>query len=150
MRENDGAVSDYEDLIAEADQDYAAGRYKEAHITFGQAVSVGRERNHYCRQMRGICSRLVAEQRMQRAVDEPDLRQPYLDQAARWLAKSEANLSSAFDDSPEPELGNIRLEQARTEEAIARFMEMCGGNPERRRSVAQTYRDEGLELLASA
>ena len=150
MGENDGDVTDHDDLIAEADGDYAAGRYKEAHITYGQALSVGNERNHYCRRMRGISSRLVAEQRMQRAIDEPDLRQSYLDQAARWLAKSEANLNSAFDESPEPELGNIRLEQAKTEEAIARFMEMCGGNPERRRSVAQTYRDEGLELLASA
>ena len=74
----------------------------------------------------------------------------YLDQAARWLAKSEANLNSAFDESPESDLGNIRLEQARTEEAIARFMEMCGGNPERRLSVARTYREEGLELLGSS
>ena len=144
------AVTAYEDLIADADRDYAAGRYKEAHITYGQAVSTGRDRNHYCRQMRGICSRLVALQRMQRAVDEPDSRQAFIDQAARWLAKSEANLNSAFDESPEEELGNIRLEQAKTEEAIARFMEMCGGNPERRLSVAQNYRDEGLELLASA
>ena len=150
MGENDGDVTDYHDLIAEADRNYAAGCYKEAHIAYGQAVSLGHDQNHYCRRMRGICSRLVAEQRMQRAVDEPDLRQPFLDQSARWLAKSEANLNSAFDESPESDLGNIRLEQAKTEEAIARFMEMCGGNPERRLSVAQTYRDEGLELLASA
>ncbi len=150
MGENDGAVTSYDDLIAEADQHYAAGRFKEAHILYGQAVSAGRDRNHYCRQMRGICSRLVAEQRMQRALDEAEMRQPFLDQAARWLAKSEANLSSAFDESPEFELGSIRLEQAKTEEAIARFMEMCGGNPERRLSAAQTYREEGLELLASA
>ena len=150
MGENGPAVTSYDDLIADADRDYAAGRYKQAHITYGQAVSAGSDRNHYCRQMRGICSRLVAEQRMQRAVDEPDSRQAFLDQAARWLAKSEANLDSAFDESPEQDLGNIRLEQAKTEEAIARFMEMCGGDPARRRSAAQTFRDEGLELLASA
>ena len=143
-------MASYDELIERADRDYAAGRFKEAHITYGQAVSTGRDRNHYCRQMRGICSRLVAEQRMQRAVDEPESRQAFLDQAARWLAKSEANLNSAFDESPEDELGNIRLEQAKTEEAIARFMGMCGGNPDRRLSAAQTYREEGLELLASA
>ena len=150
MGENEGAVTFYDELIEEADRDYAAGRFKEAHITYGRAVSTGTDRNHYCRQMRGICSRLVAEQRLQRAIDEPESRQAFLNQAARWLAKSEANLNSAFDESPESELGSIRLEQAKTEEAIARFMEMCGGNPERRLSVAQTFRQEGLELLASA
>ena len=113
-------------------------------------MSTGTDRNHYCRQMRGICSRLVAEQRLQRAIDEPESRQAFLNQAARWLAKSEANLNSAFDESPEPELGNIRLEQAKTEEAMARFMQMCGGNPQRRLSAAAIYRQEGLELLASA
>ena len=138
----------YDQLIAAADQDYAQGRYKQAHITYGQAVSIGSARNHYCRQMRGICSRLVAEERMQLAEDNPDRRQEFLDQAARWLAKSEANLNSAFDESPDLQLGHIRLEQSRTEVAIARFMEMSGGNPERRLSVARTYRDEGLELLA--
>ncbi|MDQ3896374.1 MAG: hypothetical protein M3326_03815 [Actinomycetota bacterium] len=151
MRENAGiTATSYEDLIAEADRDYAEGRHKEAHITYGQAVSMGRDRNHYCRRMRGICSRLVAEQRMELADADAELRQAYLDQAARWLAKSEANLNSAFDESPETDLGGIRLEQARTEEAIARFMEMCGGNPERRLSVARTYRAEGLELLGSS
>ncbi len=150
MGENDRPVTSYDELIEQADRDYAAGRFKEAHITYGRAVSIGSDRNHYCRHMRGICSRLVAEQRMQRAVDEPDLRQSFLEQAARWLAKSEANLNSAFDESPESELGNIRLEQAKTEEAIARFMDMSGGNPQRRLSTARTYRQEGLELLASA
>lgn len=143
-------MSTYDELIAEADQDYAQGRYKEAHIKFGQAVSSGTSRNDYCRQMRGICSRHVAEQRMQLAEENPGMRQIYLDQAARWLAKSEANLNSAFDESPALQLGHIRLEQARTEETIARFMEMCGGNPGRRLSVASTYREEGLEMLASA
>jgi len=140
----------YEELIAAADKDYAQGRCKEAHIAYGQAISVGSARNHYCRQMRGICSRHVAEERLQMAVDNPEQRQDYLGQAARWLAKSEANLDSAFDESPELQLGHIRLEQARTEEAIARFMEMSGGNPARRRSAARTFREESLELLADA
>jgi hypothetical protein len=143
-------VATYDELIAEADQDYAQGRYKDAHIKYGQAVSCGTVRNDYCRQMRGICSRHVAEERMQLAVDHPEMRQGYLDQAARWLAKYEANLNSAYDESPRLQLGHIRLEQARTEETIARFMEMCGGDPGRRLSVASSYRDEGLELLADA
>jgi hypothetical protein len=143
-------VATYDELIADADQDYAQGRYKQAHIKYGQAVSVGNARNHYCRQMRGICSRMVAEERMNRAETRPEMRQDYLDQAARWLAKSEANLDSAFDESPDLQLGHIRLEQARTEDAIARFMEMSGGNPSRRLSVARTYRNEGYELLAQA
>ncbi|MGH9263936.1 MAG: hypothetical protein ACRD1D_04530 [Acidimicrobiales bacterium] len=143
-------MSTYDELIAEADEDYAQGRYKEAHIRYGHAVSSGTSRNDYCRQMRGICSRHVAEQRMQLAEENPSMRQTYLDQAARWLAKSEANLNSAFDESAEFQLGHIRLEQARTEETIARFMEMCGGDPGRRLSVASTYREEGLEMLAGA
>ena len=140
----------YDELIAAADQDFAQRRYKQAHITYGQAVSMGSVRNHYCRQMRGICSRHVAEERMQLAIDNPDQHQEYLDQAARWLAKSEANLNSAFDESPELQLGHIRLEQARTEDAIARFMELSGGNPDRRLSAARAYREEGFELLAHA
>ncbi|CAN5207416.1 hypothetical protein BH18ACT9_BH18ACT9_22830 [soil metagenome] len=143
-------MTPYDELIAEADEDYAQGRCKEAHIKYGQAVSIGSARNDYCRQMRGICSRMVAEERMQKAVDQPDQRQPFLDQAALWLAKSEANLDSAFDESPETQLGHIRLEQARTEETIARFMEMSGGNPARRLSTARTYREEGFELLSDA
>lgn len=140
----------YEELITAADEHYAQGRYKEAHIAFGQAISVGSARNHYCRQMRGICSRHVAEERIQMALDHPEQRQDYLEQAARWLAKSEANLSSAFDESPELQLGHIRLEQARTEEAIARFMELSGGNPARRLSAARIFHEESLELLANA
>jgi hypothetical protein len=140
----------YEELIAEADQDRADGRWKQAHIKYGQAVSMGRSRNDYCRRMRGICSRHVAEERMQKAEDNPDRRQQYLDQAARWLAKSEANLDSAFDESPEAELGHIRIEQAKTEDLIARFMEMSGGDPTRRRSTARAYREEADALLAHA
>jgi hypothetical protein len=143
-------VTSYDELIAQADEDYAHGDYKQAHITYGQAVAMGSARNDYCRQMRGICSRLVAEGRMQKAIDHPEKRQEYLDQAARWLAKSEANLNSAFDESPDLQLGHIRLEQAKTEETIARFMEMSGGNPSRRLSAARTYREEGFELLAHA
>jgi hypothetical protein len=140
----------YEALIAEADQDRAEGDWKQAHIKYGQAVSMGRSRNDYCRRMRGICSRHVAEERMQKAEENPDRRQEYLDQAARWLAKSEANLNSAFDESPAAELGHIRMEQAKTEELIARFMEMSGGDPTRRLSAAKAYREEGDELLAHA
>jgi hypothetical protein len=141
-------VNAYEDLIAAADEEYARGNFKEAHITYGKAQSAGTARNYYCRQMRGICSRRVAEQRMRKAVEQPDFGQEFLDQAARWLAKSEANLNSAFDESPANELGTVRLEQAQTEEAIARFMELCGGNPSRRLSAARRYREEGLQLLA--
>lgn len=140
----------YEELIAEADHDHAEGRWKQAHIKYGEAVSLGTSRNDYCRRMRGICSRHVAEERMQLAEDNPDRRQQYLDQAARWLAKSEANLDSAFDESPEAELGHIRIEQAITEELMARFMEMSGGDPSRRLSAARAYREEGDELLAHA
>ena len=140
----------YEELIAEADDDQAQGRWKQAHIKYGQAISMGSARNYYCRQMRGICSRHVAEERMQLAEDNPDRRQHYLDQTARWLAKSEANLDSAFEESPEADLGHIRIEQAKTEELMARFMEMSGGDPSRRLSAAQAYREEGAELLAHA
>jgi hypothetical protein len=140
----------YEELIAEADQEQAQGLWKQAHIKYGLAVSMGRSRNDYCRHMRGICSRHVAEERMQLAEDNPDRRQEYLDQAARWLAKSEANLDSAFDESPESQLGHIRIEQAKTDELMAKFMEMSGGDPSRRLSTARAYREEGVELLAHA
>jgi len=143
-------VSAYDDLIASADADFARGHFKEAHISYGRAVAMGRDRNHYCRQMRGICARKVAEERLAGAVEQPDFRQAFLDQAALWLAKSEANLDSAFDESPDDELGRIRIEQADTEEAIARFMEMSGGDPARRLGNARTFRDEGVERLAEA
>ena len=143
-------MTPYEDLIASADDDFAHGRFKDAHIKYGKAVAIGDGRNHYCRQMRGICARRVAEERLARAVDEPGRRQDFLNQAARWLAKSEANLDSAYDESPEVELGQIRVEQAQTEESIARFMQMCGGNPARRLSKADSYRKEGLARLAQA
>lgn len=140
-------MTPYEELIAEADKDRDEGRWKQAHIKYGEAVSLESSRNDYCRRMRGICSRHVAEERMAMAEDNPDRRQEYLDQAARWLAKSEANLNSAYDESPDTELGHIRIEQAKTEDAMARFMEMSGGDPSRRVSTARAYREEGLELL---
>lgn len=143
-------MTPYDELIAEAEHDQAQGRWKQAHIKYGEAVAMGSSRNDYCRRMRGICSRHVAEERMQLAKDNPDRRKQYLNQVARWLAKSEANLNSAFDESPEAELGHIRIEQAKTEELMARFMEMSGGDPSRRLSVAQAYREEGAELLAHA
>ena len=140
-------MTEYRDLIGSADDDYRHGRFKEAHVTYGKAVAVGGCRDDYCRHMRGICSRHVAEQRLQKAVDQPDQRRQFLNQAARWLAKAEANLDSAFHESPENHKGNIRLEQAQTEELMARFMEMSGGDPERRLECARRYRREGLELL---
>lgn len=140
----------YQDLIAAADADYRQGRFKEAHIVYGNAVACGGGRDDYCRHMRGICSRRVAEQRLQKAVEQPDEQRPYLNQAARWLAKSEANLDSAFHESPGAQRGHIRLEQAQTEELMARFVEMSGGNPARRLEAAQRYREEGLELLSQS
>lgn len=140
-------MSTYQELIGCADEHYRLGRFKEAHICYGNSVATGGDRDDYCRHMRGICSRRVAEQRLQRAVDRPDERRPFLNQAARWLAKSEANLDSAFDESPEDQRGHIRLDQALTEELMARFVELSGGNPERRLEMARRYRREGLELL---
>ncbi len=137
----------YDDLIEAADDDYRHGRFKEAHITYGKAVAAGGGRDDYCRHMRGICSRHVAEQRLQKAVDHPEERRSYLNQAARWLAKAEANLDSAFHESPVARRGHIRREQAETEELMARFVEMSGGDPQRRLEAARRYREEGLELL---
>jgi len=138
------------DLIDAADAAYGQGRFKEAHIAYGNAVAAGGGRDDYCRHMRGICSRRVAEERLQRAVDQPEARRPFLNQAARWLAKSEANLDSAFYESPGAQRGHIRLEQAQTEELMARFVEIAGGNPERRLETARRFRKEGLELLDQA
>lgn len=140
-------MTTYQDLICGADEHYRAGRFKEAHICYGNAVATGGDRDDYCRHMRGICSRRVAEQRLQNAVDRPGERRPFLNQAARWLAKSEANLDSAFYESPETVRGHIRLEQALTEDLMARFVEMSGGNPDRRLAMARRYRRESAELL---
>lgn len=138
----------YQDLIETADRAYRDGRYKEAHIAYGQAVATSDGvRDSYCRHMRGICSRLVASQRLQKAIDHPEERAKFLNQTARWLAKSEANLDSAFHESPEGERAGIRLEQARTEELMARFVEMAGGDPQRRLAEARRLRAEGLDMM---
>ncbi len=139
-------MSGYRDLIAEAEADYDSKLFKEAHIKYGRALAAGGECDFYCRQMRGVCSRLVGEQRLQKATEQPDESIHFMNQAAKWLAKSEANLDSALEYAPESERGAIRLEQARTEETIARFMEMSGGDPHRRLSTARAHRDEGFEL----
>ena len=138
----------YQDLIATADDEYDEGRFKDAHITYGKALATRGPRDYYCRLMRGLCSRLVAEQRLQKAIDQPGKGQQFLDQAARWLAKSEAYLDSALEEAPESQRGEIRLHQAQTEEAIGRFVVMCGGDPERRLSTARSYREEALALQA--
>ncbi len=132
-------MTEPEQLIALADDDYCHSRFKEAHIKYGQALDGG-SRDNYCRQMRGMCSRRVAEERLRKAEAQPDRRQAFLQQAARWLAKAEANLESALEDAGDEERVAIRVEQARTEEAIARFMEMCGKDPGRRLALARSYR----------
>ncbi|MEN3315664.1 MAG: hypothetical protein V7605_1898 [Acidimicrobiaceae bacterium] len=137
-------MSDYRELIAAAEADYGNGRFKEAHIKYGKAMSAGDECDFRCRRMRGICSRRVGEQRLERASEDPDDAVHYLNQAAKWLAKSEANLESALQYAPDDQRGEIRLEQARTEETIARFIEISGGDPQRRLSVARRYREEAL------
>ena len=131
-----------EELIARADDDYCHSRFKEAHIKYGRAFDGGAGDN-YCRRMRGMCSRRVAEERLRKAEEQPALRQSFLQQAARWLSKAEANLDSALEDADEEKRALIRLEQARTEEAIARFMEMSGSDPARRLALARSYRQEG-------
>ena len=135
-----------EELIAMADDDYCHSRFKEAHIKYGQAFEGG-DRDTYCRQMRGMCSRRVAEERLGKAEAHPDRRQGYLEQAARWLSKAEANLDSAMEDAQADadRRAAIRLEQARTEEAVARFMALSGGDPGRRLATARAYRAEGGE-----
>jgi hypothetical protein len=137
----------YDELIAGADEHHRRGEFKEASIAYGRALSVGGPRDSYCRQQRGISSRMVAEQRLGRAVEQPGSRQPYLDQAARWLSKAEAYLDSALEDAPPEQRGHIRLEQARTEETVAEFLLLCGGDPGRRLAAARTYREEGQALL---
>lgn len=138
----------YDKLIVAGDEHYGRSEYKEASLEYGRALTIGGPRDSYCRQMRGISSRLVAEQRLGRAKDDPGSRQPFLDQAARWLAKSEAYLESALEEAPAEQRGHIRLEQARTEETVAEFLRLCGGDPGRRLAVARSYREEGQALLS--
>lgn len=137
----------YHDLISAADALRDRQELKDAHITYGEALAIGGDRDQYCRRMRGICSRQVAEQRLQKAVDQPECRRQFLDQAARWLAKSEAYLDAALEGASEADQGRIRLEQAATEDAIGRFVAMCGGDPQRRLRTARTYRDQALHRL---
>ncbi|HEX3393303.1 MAG TPA: hypothetical protein VHS52_02150 [Acidimicrobiales bacterium] len=142
-------MSDYRELIAAAEADYGKGQFKEAHIGYGRAMAAGDECDFHCRRMRGICSRRVGEQRLEKALEGPDDSVHYFNQAAKWLAKSEANLESALQYAPDDHRGEIRLEQARTEETIARFIEISGGDPQRRLSLARRYRDEALASAAS-
>lgn len=136
----------YDGLLARADAALAAGEFKEASLDFGRALAVGGPRDRYCRHMRGVCSRRVGEQRMGKAEEQPDRRSSFLDQAARWLAKSEANLESALEGADDPVRAEIRLEQALTEEALARYLRMCGGDPARRLGEARRHRDEARVL----
>jgi len=139
-------VSGYQELIEAAEADYRGELFKEAHIKYGRALSAGGECEYYCRKMRGICSRRVAEQRMDKAAEQTDGSTALLNQAAKWLSKSEANLDSALENAPDTERGVIRLEQARTDETIAKFMEITGGDPQRRLTAARAHREEGLTL----
>gem|GEM_PF-2984433 len=141
-------MSGYREAIAAAEADYQNGLFKEAHIKYGTAMSASDECEYHCRRMRGICSRRVGERRLEKAVEHPEEWVVFLNQAAKWLAKSEANLASALEHAPDSERAEIRIEQARTEEAIARFIEMTGGDPRRRLSAARSLRHEASELLA--
>lgn len=142
------SVSSYEELIEAGDRERDEGLFKEASISYGKALAMGGRRDWYCRHMRGSCSRLVAEQRLQKAIDEPDAWKKFIEQAARWLSKAEAYLDSALEEAPERERGHIRLDQARTEETVARFLTMCGGDPRRRLSEARRHHEEALALLS--
>lgn len=142
-------MSDSENFIALADVDFGQGLFKEAHISYGKALSRGTERETYCRQMRGMCSRRVAEQRLGKAQDDAASREAFLVQSARWLAKAEANLESALEGADPVLRGTIRREQALTEELMARFMQMSGGDPTRRLSEAERYRHEADRLMAA-
>lgn len=139
-------MSDYDDMIARADAEQADGRFKEASIDYGRALAIGGSQDRYCRHMRGVCARRVGLQRLDKAEENPDQRGSFLDQAARWLTKSEANLDSALETAEDGERARIRLEQALTEEALARYLEMSGGDPRRRLSEALRHRHEAAAL----
>jgi hypothetical protein len=139
-------VSDYDDMIARADAEQADGRFKEASIDYGRALAIGGPQDRYCRHMRGVCARRVGLQRLDKADRHPEQRSSFLDQAARWLTKSEANLDSALEGAEDGERGRIRLEQALTEESLARYLEMSGGDSRRRVSEAERHRHEATAL----
>lgn len=136
----------YDDLVATADEQRRRGDHKEASISYGRALGLGGPLDAHCREWRGACARRVGDQRLQRAVDHPERRQKYLEEAARWLAKAEANLDSALEQAPAAAQARIRLEQAATEESLARFLVMCGGDPSRRLAVARHHREVAATL----
>ena len=142
-------MTDPEEIIAVADEQYGQGGFKEAHINYGRALSRGTSREGYCRRMRGLCSRRVAEQRLHKARENPDRREAFLVQSARWLAKAEANLESALEEADLQQRRVVREEQALTEELMAEFMRLTGGDPARRLSEAARYRREATELLGA-
>jgi len=142
-------MTESEEIIASADEQYRQGRFKDAHINYGKALSRGTQREGYCRRMRGMCSRRVAEQRLQKARDDPDRREAFLVQSARWLAKAEANLESALEEADAHQQRVLREEQALTEELMAEFMRLTGGDPGRRLSEAARYRQEAAESLGA-
>ncbi len=142
-------MSDADKLIDAADEEYRRGAFKDAHIHYGRALARGSTREGYCRRMRGMCSRRVAAERLQLARDNPDQLDEYLIQSARWLAKAEANLESACEDA-EPDQRRVLLEeQAATEDLMAEFMRLSGGDPTRRQSEAARYRRQANELLGA-
>ena len=143
-------MGSYDDLLARADAEHASGEFKEASIDYGRALAVGGPRDRYCRHMRGVCARRVGEQRLRKAVEQPDKRTSFLDQAARWLTKSEANLESALEGADDAERARVRLEQALTEEALARYLQMCGGDPARRLGEARRHREEAGVLAGGS
>jgi hypothetical protein len=142
-------TDDAEKFIAAADEHYREGRFKEAHIDYGRALARGTPREGYCRRMRGLCSRRVADQRLQLARENPDRLEAYLIQSARWLAKAEANLESALEEADGDQQRVIREEQAITEDLMAEFMRLSGGDPTRRLTEAGWYRQQAREPLGA-
>jgi hypothetical protein len=142
-------MTEAEKFIEAADEHYHEGRFKEAHIEYGRALARGTPREGYCRRMRGMCSRRVAEQRLRLARDNPDRLEAYLIQSARWLAKAEANLESAHEEADPRQQRVLREEQAVTEELMAEFMRLSGGDPTRRLNEAARYRREASEPLGA-
>lgn len=142
-------MTDADKFIDAADEEYRQGAFKDAHINYGRALARGSTREGYCRRMRGMCSRRVAEERLQLARDNPDRLDAYLIQSARWLAKAEANLESAFEEAGPDQQRALREEQAITEDLMAEFMRLSGGDPTRRQSEAARYRRQANELLGA-
>lgn len=144
-------MTDKNKKVAEADLLMQLGKYKEAHILYGTALyeRLPTDEDRYCRLRRGVCSRLVALERLEKVGAEGFIRRRYLTEAARWLAKSEANLDSALESATGEDRGKILLEQAATELAIVRFMEMWGGgNTDRRLANAERLSGEAAEILS--